>query len=329
MFGSVISVRSTTANLLFATVCASLSILFATANLSLAATCYQPPPDPEIAGEPGPPPEDRPRGREGYRGPRPRRDRPNDDGGHEARPMRGGRDRGERHHGREQRFDHRQLLALEVLREKLPDMYKQLRRLEGKNQAKFDKHMRKIVPMVMEYIALRDHHPELAESIFEEYKIEEKLRKLSRQYQQAGDDAAQQQKLETEIRELVEQQYVIRRKRMETRLEEFAERLRAQQTKLEQERARLAEEQTKRDELIADRVEKVKQGIFKRGPDPRGPGPRGPRRGKRQFDGPPPGGPEMQGDSGRRRNNRGGRRAEQEREKEEQEKEEREKQDME
>lgn len=311
------SVRSTKVNLLFVTVCASLAVLFATANLTSAATCYQPPPDPEIADEPGVSPEDGARDRKEPRGPRQWRGRPQDDDGREARPKRGRRDRGERQRGREKRID-RQLLVLEVLREKLPDVHKRLTRLEGKNQEKFDKHMRKIVPMVMEYIALRDHHPELADSIFEEYKIEEKLRKLSRQYQQADNNSTQQQQLEIKIQELVEQQYVIRRKRMEARLEEFAKRLRAQQEKLEQERISFAEEQTKRDELIAERVEKVKQGIFKPDPDRRGPGSRGPRRGKHQFEGPPPHDSGMHDRPGRRRSGRGERRAEREQERRDQ-----------
>ncbi len=180
--------------------------------------------------------------------------------------------------------------VLNVIREKLPEFHKQLQTLKQKNPDKWQRTMEKIGPVVQEYMRLREHDEEMADTLFDEFKIEEALKKLSRQYAKAEHDPERQAALEEQITTLVERQFELRFKRQKFRLEMFQKRLEQQRTRLEEQRKRLQEEAEQRDDHVARRVEQVKQGKMKehrarhRGPrrhgidgEPRGKRMRGPR----------------------------------------------------
>jgi hypothetical protein len=191
--------------------------------------------------------------------------------------------------------------AMEILRNKLPGLHTRLLRLQRRNPERFAQTMHRVMPIVMEYLALRDKNPKLAESIFEEFRIEEKLRQLSRKFAEAS-APEQKDELGKEIEKLVRQQLDLRQERAAARLEEFERRIREQQRLLEEQRVKLAEEKKNHDELIARRIEEVKQGKVSDLLRPPGGPPGGPpgemRRRMQRGPGGPPGpgnGPPMRG----------------------------------
>ncbi len=156
--------------------------------------------------------------------------------------------------------------------------------------------MRYVLPVFQEYIDLRDSNPELAETIIEEFRIEERLKQLSYQYGAAQENPEERAEIEGELERLVHEQLELRFRRQEFRLEEFERRLHRQQERLEQQRVKLHEEMERRGELAAQRLEEIKAGklgdrLRRRGPRPPGPddeldrrpprGPRGPRADRR------------------------------------------------
>jgi hypothetical protein len=166
--------------------------------------------------------------------------------------------------------------AMGVLQDKLPHYYKEMARLREADKAKFERAIRAIMPVVLEYLEMRDRDQKLADSIIEEFKIEHQLRELSKEFRAAEGSPEKQAACEGEIRKLVRQQLELRQVWQEARLKEFAERLERQQQDLAQERKNLEQRRAKQDELVAQRVEEVKSGkLGERF------GPRGPRRGGR------------------------------------------------
>lgn len=153
--------------------------------------------------------------------------------------------------------------TMEVLREKLPEFARRMEKLQKENPQRFDRAIKMIMPMVMEYRELSERDQKLADTIIQEFKIEHQLRELSKQYQAAAGDAEKQAGYEEKIRELVRQQTDIRLLRQEARLKEFAERLEKQRRQLERERQEVAEQRSNIDDLVAGRIEEVKAGKFK------------------------------------------------------------------
>jgi len=163
---------------------------------------------------------------------------------------------------------------MDVLKEKLPEMYERLERLRDRRPERFEQAIRRIFPVVRHYVELRDDgKPELADTIIEEFKINEALRGQCRKYRKAEDDPEQQAECEERIRQLVHRHFEIRFMRHEAQLAEFAERLEKQRKHLEQEIKRFERERSRIDELVTTRVEEIKQGKLHEGPGPRGRGP--------------------------------------------------------
>jgi hypothetical protein len=191
--------------------------------------------------------------------------------------------------------------AMEILRDKAPGLHARLQRLQRRNPERFAQTMHRVMPLVMEYIALRDKNQRLADGIFEEFRIEEKLRQFSRKFAETS-APEQKDELGKEIEKLVRQQFDLRQERTAARLEEFERRIREQQKLLEEQRSRLKEEAAKHDELVAKRVEEVKQGKVGDLLRPAGPLPGGTpgemRRRMQRGPGGPPG--EDNGPPGRR-----------------------------
>jgi len=206
--------------------------------------------------DPPPPAEERPRHR------RPRGGDEQDERRHERRrerPPRG--ERPEFHEGRPHGPPPEMvLLAMEVIREKMPDYYQRLQRLKHRRPEQFEQAIGKIMPVLMEYVNLREHNAELAETIIEEFKIEQRLRMLGRDFQTAEGDPEKQERLKKEIVRLVNEQFELRHMRRVARLDEFEERLRRQQERLEREREKFEMEMSRRGEMVANRVEEVKRG---------------------------------------------------------------------
>lgn len=181
--------------------------------------------------------------------------------------------------------------AMRILRAKLPAEHARMEKLQRRNPERFMLAIQRLMPIVMEYVSLRDENPELAETIFEEFKIEERLRRLSREFRDAKDEPEDQARLGQEIERLVREQFEMRMRRQLARLEEFERRLREQQARLEEQRAYFEEELKRRDDVVARRVQEVKDGKAGDPPRPEGLRLRGPDGGMR---GPPhrgPGGP--------------------------------------
>ena len=187
--------------------------------------------------------------------------------------------------------------AMEVLREKLPKLHGRLEKLKSKSPERFREAMHEIMPIVMEYFALLDRNPELAEKIFKELQIEEQLRHKSHEYLRAKGDPERQTELSTDIEKLVAEQLGIRQERQVARLEEFARRIGEQQKRLEEQKARLKEEMDQRDKLVAKRVAEIKEGKVGDSLKPIGPRPHGPDGEFRRHGQRGPAGPEGPGDT--------------------------------
>jgi hypothetical protein len=176
-------------------------------------------------------------------------------------------------------------MAMGVLQDKLPRYFEEMTKLRTEDKAKFERAIGMIMPVVMEYLELKDRDQKLADTIIEEFKIEHQLRKLSHDFKAAEGSPEKQGACEQQIRDLVRRQFEIRMLRQEARLKEFSERLERQRQDLERERQSFEQRRAKLDELIAGRVEEVKSGKLGDRYHPRGPRhgglgePEGPPRG--------------------------------------------------
>ena len=171
--------------------------------------------------------------------------------------------------------------AMEVLETELPEWHERLAKLRERNPRRFQQMMMtKVMPVMREYMSLRDRKPELARGVIKEFKIEHQLRQLSREYRRAEEDPARRARIEERIGQLVQAQVEIHMQRRIARLQEATERLQREKRKLEEDRENLQD-------LVARRVERIKHGRFR--DDSRGRGRR--RGGPRDFDEDPPGPP--------------------------------------
>lgn len=200
-----------------------------------------------------------------------------------------GPDRRERMDRRFRRFRERPEMSAEridefmaLLAEKLPGLHTRLQTLREDNAEEFQGVLHRLMPLFREYYGLSERHPELAETVFEEFRIERELRELSREYQAAQEsgDAETMTRTESEIRERVRRQLDIRMQRREVRLAEFGERIEAQKRKLQEELAEFRQEQGSIEELTDQRVERIKKGKMRDFERTRRRGHRGPPSGK-------------------------------------------------
>lgn len=207
---------------------------------------------------------------------------------------------------------------LSELKTRLPEWHDKLVQLRERDRAKFDSAIRRMMPMIRETMMLKERNPELAETIFEEFRIEHELHGLAEKYKAAAaaNDSPLQGQISSEIDTRVRRQFELRMQRRQAQLEEFARRLAEQQKRIEKQIAEQAEQAAHAEEFISKRIEEIKKGEF-RGPSlfdrggragpgrPGGPddefGPPGPRMGgprkpgqrmrgmrPRPGDGPPP-----------------------------------------
>jgi hypothetical protein len=186
--------------------------------------------------------------------------------------------------------------AMGMVKEKFPVLHARLTQLRQNDPQRFEQAMHRLMFIHHEYRALKERNADQAEKMIDGLRAEEKLYSLSDQYKAAAGDATKQAALDQEISGVVRQQIEIMQQRRQERLTEFADRLVKQQQRLDEERKRFENEKSNIDQLIARRIQSVKEGrirpgILEGGPPPGkdgapgGPGERGPRHG------PPPGHP--------------------------------------
>ena len=166
--------------------------------------------------------------------------------------------------------------AMEILRARLPVFHRRMMRLREQHPERFERMMRQVLPVVLEYIELRDRNPEAAETIIREFQIEDELRTLSGKFRKAAEKLDEQSAIGKDIERLVQEQFELRFRRQAARLDEFERRIREQQQRLEEQRAKLKEDNERRADLVAKRVADVKEGkigepFLGRGPRPNGP----------------------------------------------------------
>lgn len=149
---------------------------------------------------------------------------------------------------------------MKLVQEKFPERFERLSELRSKNPARFEALIKRMAPTAMEYFQLREAAPELAETIIREFKNQERLHELARQYSDADGDAAKQAELEKEITTLVLAQEKFLQERIEYRLKDFEDRLRRQQAWLDLQRTQMEREKARIDERVSDRVARIKLG---------------------------------------------------------------------
>jgi len=174
--------------------------------------------------------------------------------------------------------------VMEILRERLPALHERLSSLRERNPRMFERAMRRLMPFLREYMALRGQDHVLAETIIEEIRAEDRLRSLAREYKAAKEDAAKREEISKQIETLVRRQFEMRKRRHAARLEDFANRIREQQDELARRRAEFDRMGAMEGEMIRRRIENIKRGRIvedrpgppgRRRASPRGPGPDG------------------------------------------------------
>ena len=143
--------------------------------------------------------------------------------------------------------------AMELIRSELPEWHERLAQIRRRQPERFKNAVRRFLPVMRDYESLRAQHPELAQTIIEEFKIEDRLRRLQHQYMVAEDDDSKRSELEEEIENNVRRQVRLRLQRRKARLEDIAKRLDREKRKYEREQAGL-------EALVAKRVEQIKKG---------------------------------------------------------------------
>jgi hypothetical protein len=177
-------------------------------------------------------------------------DRPRD-GLRRGREGRGGPDdfRGPRDEMSQERIDE----VMDVLRQELPQWCDRLNTMRERRPERFRRAMRRVQPVVGEYISLRAEHPELAKTILDEFRIEGQLRKLGRAFREARGDESRQAEIEREIAQLVQRQFEFKMHRREARMKEIEQRL-------AQEREKFAHDKASLRQQVKDRVGQITRG---------------------------------------------------------------------
>lgn len=153
--------------------------------------------------------------------------------------------------------------VMPILQEKLPDWHDRFSRLKQDDSRKFGRAMRRVFPMVREFKRLREEHPEMAQSIIDEFQLEHELRRKAEAFSQAAEDSPERAALLPEIREMLMQQQRIRLQRHRFRLEMFEKRLDEQRARLQREQQKLARESEGIEVEVARKIEKLKKGEFR------------------------------------------------------------------
>lgn len=246
---------------------------------------------------------DRPRrGRRGDGGERRGFRRPDREDG----PMRGRRERMRR--DEDMRISaEEEAKVLGILEQQLPDLHGRLVKRREENPEAFKWAMRKIMPMMREFMDLQQDHPEMANVVIEEFKLEREVRSLLHDYKEAREakDDTAVQNLENQFRDLMTRRHELQMQRRRFRLEDFRKRLERERQRLEDEEAELGKEDERFAEDLQRRVESLRKGRIR---DAVGP-PHGERRHGKRFDGPPHRGDRRPGFDGPPRRERGRRSA--------------------
>lgn len=143
--------------------------------------------------------------------------------------------------------------VMDLLREELPEWYGRLEEMREHRPEQFRRAMRRVQPVVREYTSLRDKHPELAETVLEEFRIEGRLRSMGRAFREARGDESRQAEIEQEVTQLVKRQFEFKMRRRMARMEEIQRRLMREREKFEREKISLPRR-------VQDRVRQITRG---------------------------------------------------------------------
>ncbi|MCB9855821.1 MAG: hypothetical protein H6818_09045 [Phycisphaerales bacterium] len=196
--------------------------------------------------------------------------------------------------------------VLAILQQHMPELHLRLSKLKEDDVKRYNRALRRILPMMNEFMELQKDHPEMAEVVIQEFQAERDVRSLVKRYNKAREDnnTEAQAAIEVEFRELMTRRHDLQMRRRRFRLEDFRERLERERQRLEEEEKRIEAEQADFAQDLERRVQSLRDGKIR---DAVGPPPGERRRGGR-FDGPPhrgPGGDDMDGPPRRGRHPRG------------------------
>ena len=146
----------------------------------------------------------------------------------------------------EERAEIRKMMA-----EEFPDRFQEVLELEDSAPDLFGRHLGRMLPEIMRLRELKQNDPEAFEARVKEKRAEFRLRRLARQYQFAED--ADRDRLETEIRKLVEELFDLRQKRAQSEIHHLEQRL-------DQLARRMEERENKRDQLVERQMQDILAG---------------------------------------------------------------------
>lgn len=183
---------------------------------------------------------------------------------------------------------------MRALAENMPEIHERFAQLRARDERAFIGALTRAAPIIRECSMMSQNRAVFAKVVQEEFQLEDRLRDLGRRYQQArsSEDQAAVSEMEGEIERLVRRQVELGYERRRLRLDEFQARISEQQARLDEQRKRLAEETAGLDDVIRQRINRIKQGPSAPGrpregfvPDER-PGSMGPgrERGRRPRD---------------------------------------------
>lgn len=143
--------------------------------------------------------------------------------------------------------------VMNLLREEVPEWYGRLADMEERRPERFRRVMRRVQPVVREYTSLRDKHPELAETILEEFRIEGRLRSMGREFREARGNESRQAEIEQDVAQLVKRQFEFKMRRRLARMKDIERRLTRERERFERDKASLSRQ-------VQDKVRQITRG---------------------------------------------------------------------
>lgn len=172
---------------------------------------------------------------------------------------------------------------LGVIEAKLPDMWQRMEKAKQRNPDFYRRAVQRIAPMMREFLDLQKDHPDMAEVVIEEFKIERDVRELVRDFKNSEGDAQARDAVVEQIRVKLTRQHELQLQRRRFRLAQFRERLEREQMRLAEEQQRIEDDANGFDRRLDERMELIRDGRFReafrrRDREMRGPREEGDRR---------------------------------------------------
>ena len=179
---------------------------------------------------------------------------------------------------------------LEVISTRLPEWNDRLNALRDRHPERYRRTLRRIFPMMREFIELHTHHPEMADAVIEEFQVEQDVRKWAESLRAMPPDSPEAGAIADKIRNALTRQHDLQMQRRRFRLEQFRARLEREQRRLAKEESRLELEAAQFGRILDERMRLIGEGKIREafGPRWRGEAARRPRRVQRPAVGEPP-----------------------------------------